>query len=145
MTYSYLIFSLMFLWLNISTEVFSAMTQLLSSAFSVGRTRTTTLTFVRTLFLSILASVKCMSVLPKSLSQRKSCKIQFFVHKQGWPILIMFGGLEGLCTSIPNILYFLSEIQNGRRTGRHLDFPILGLKCPWNCQKLDPFHAVIFL
>ena len=63
----------------------------------------------------------------KSLSLRKPCKI---VHKQGWPILIIFGGLEDLCTSIPNILYFLSEIQNGRRTGRHLYFPILGLKCP---------------
>ena len=81
----------------------------------------------------------------KSLSQRKSCKIQIFVHKQGWPILIIFGGLEGLCTSIPNILYFLSEIQNGRRTGRHLDFPILGLKCPWKYQTIDTFYAVIFL
>ena len=65
----------------------------------------------------------------KSLSQRKSCKIQILVHKQGWPILIIFGGLEGLSSSIPNILYFLSEIQNGRRTGPHLDFPILGQKC----------------
>ena len=44
----------------------------------------------------------------KSLSQRKLCKI---VHKQGWPILIIFGRLEGLCTSIANILYFLSEIK----------------------------------
>ena len=77
----------------------------------------------------------------KSLSQRKPCKI---VHKQGWPILIIFGGLEGLCTSISNILYFLSEIQNGRRTGRHLDFPILGLKCPWKYQKIDAFYAFIF-
>ena len=68
----------------------------------------------------------------KSLSQRKPCKI---VHKQGWPILIIFGRLEGLSTSIPNILYFLSEIQNGRRTGRHLDFPILGLKCHWKYKK----------
>ena len=40
----------------------------------------------------------------KSLSRRKSCKIQILVHKQGWPILIIFGGLEGLSTSIPNIL-----------------------------------------
>ena len=83
----------------------------------------------------------------KSLSQRKSCKIQILVHKQGWPILIIFGGLEGLSTtcSIPNILYFLSEIQNGRRTGRHLDFPILGLKCHWKYKKIDTFYAVIFL
>ena len=85
----------------------------------------------------------CNNVLPfKSLSQRKPCKI---VHKQGWPILIIFGGLEGLSTSISNILYFLSEIQNGRRTGRHLDFPILGLKCHSKYKKIDTFYAVIFL
>ena len=47
----------------------------------------------------------------RSLSKRKPCKIQFFVHKQGWPILMLFGGLEGIWTNISNKLYFLSEIQ----------------------------------
>ena len=29
---------------------------------------------------------------------------------------MIFDELEGLCTGTPNIIYFLSEIQNGRRT-----------------------------
>ena len=63
----------------------------------------------------------------KCLSQRKPCKICKFVQKQGCPIFIIFGVLEGLCTSILNPLNFLSEIQHGRRFG-----PEIPCKIPEN-------------
>ena len=44
-----------------------------------------------------------------------------------------FDGLEGLCTSIPK---HLSKIQNGRRTGRHLDFPVSDQTAVENTRKL---------
>ena len=42
----------------------------------------------------------------KSVSTRKPCKICKFVRKQGCPIFMTFGVLEGLCTSILNTLNF---------------------------------------
>ena len=72
----------------------------------------------------------------KSVSTRKPCKIWKFVHKQGCPIFMIFGGLEGLCTSILNPLHFLSEIQYGCRTERNLDLRLLDQKFPVKYQKI---------
>ena len=76
----------------------------------------------------------------KSVSTRKPCKQ---VHKQGCPIFMIFGVLEGLCTSILNPLNFLSEIQYGRRTKRHLDLRLLDQKFPVKYQKIDHLDTTI--
>ena len=80
----------------------------------------------------------------KSVSLRKPCKIQKYVHMQGCPIFMIFGGLEDLCTSIQNLLYFLSEIQYGRHTERHLDIQFLTLKAMENTRKLIDFTSLYF-
>ena len=76
----------------------------------------------------------------KSVSTRKACRK---VHKQGCPIFLIFGGLEGLCTSILSPLYFLSEIQYGRRTERHLDLRLLHQKFPVKYLKIDHLYTAI--
>ena len=58
--------------------------------------------------------------------------------------LDIFVGLEGLCTSIQNILYFLPEIENDCRMGRHLDFPILALNALENTRKLTNVTPLYF-
>ena len=54
-----------------------------------------------------------------------------------------FGGLEGLCTSILNPLYFLSEIQYGRCTERHLDVRLLDQKFLVNSKNWPSLHCYI--
>ena len=76
----------------------------------------------------------------KSMSTRKPCRQ---VHKQGCPIFMIFGGLEGLCTSILNTLYFLSEIQYGRRTERQLVFRLLDQGFSVKYQKIDHLDTIL--
>ena len=74
------------------------------------------------------------------VSTRKPCRQ---VHKQGCPIFMIFGVLESLCTSILDPLNFLSEIQYGRRTERHLDLHLLNQKFPVKYQKIDHLDTTI--
>ena len=56
---------------------------------------------------------------------------------------MIFGGLEALCTSILNPLYFLSEIQYDRRTERHLDLRLLDQKFPVKYQNINHLDTTI--
>ena len=56
---------------------------------------------------------------------------------------MIFGVFEGLCTSILNPRNFLSEIQYGRRTERHLDLRLLDQKFPVKYQKIDHLDTTI--
>ena len=56
---------------------------------------------------------------------------------------MIVGVLEGLCASILDPLNFLSEIQYGRRTERHLDLRLLGQKFPVKYQKIDRLETTI--